>query len=390
MRKSPSPFRPPLPDRRGKGGNAPRHPAAWCAWLAAAALPALSTRNPLYLSLTLLAAGVTYLALGRRNPAAGSWSVFVRFGALLWLLTVPFTALTAHYGRLVLFRLPASWPVVGGPVTGEALLYGLTGGLALIALLLIFAAFNLAVDQARLLRMTPGFLYQAGVVTAIAVAFVPQMVASWQAIREAQQARGHRVRGVRDLLPLLLPLLVTALERAMQLAESMEARGFGGRPLRASAGGQRTGRGAPPGSTNRAGVAGDDGAREGLAGQAAILGGLGALGVGAAGLGFWPERGLMNGLLLGGGGLAFAWAFWVLGRRVRRTRYRRWTWEPADRGMLAAGAAAALGWTAVVLLRSDWLLYYPYPPGSPWPTFNPLLGLLILLSAAPGMLLREA
>ena len=200
------------------------HPFAWLAWLAAAALPALSTRNPLYLSLTLLAVAVVYAALGRRSPLAQSWGAFVRFSVMLWLLSIPFTALTSHYGTIVLFRLPAAWPIIGGPITLEAMLYGLTGGLALVTLLLIFAAFNVAVDQARLLRMTPGFIHGAGVVTGIAVAFVPQMVTSWQAIREAQQVRGHKVRGVRDVLPLVMPLLVTALERAMQLAESMEAR----------------------------------------------------------------------------------------------------------------------------------------------------------------------
>ena len=42
------------------------------------------------------------------------------------------------------------------------MLYGLTGGLALVTLLLIFAVFNVAVDQARLLRMTPGFIHGAG------------------------------------------------------------------------------------------------------------------------------------------------------------------------------------------------------------------------------------
>ena len=237
---------------------------AWTAWLAAAALPALSTRNPLYLSLTLIAVGITYAALGRRNPSARSWSAFIRFGALLWLLTIPFSMLTSHYGTIVLFYLPRSWPIIGGAITLEALLYSLTGGLALVALLLVFAAFNVAVDQARLLRMTPGFMYQAGVVTGIAVAFVPQMVATWQSIREAQQVRGHRFRGIRDLLPLILPLLVTALERAMQLAESMEARGFGGQVLQATP-------------------------RQRLAHQLALLDGLLLVGLGLAVNGFLPD-----------------------------------------------------------------------------------------------------
>ena len=345
--------------------NTSFHPLAWTGWLAAAALPALSTRNPLYLSLTLAAVAVTYAALGRRSPLARSWTAFVRFGALLWLLTIPFTALTAHHGTIVLFRLPANWPVIGGPITGEVLLYGLTGGLALVTLLLIFAAFNVAVDQARLLRMTPGFIYQAGVITAIAVVFVPQMVAGLQAIREAQQVRGHRLRGVRDLLPLILPLLVTALERAMQLAESMEARGFGGQVL-AGAPAQR------------------------IRSQLAILGGLAALAAGFAGLGFWPEQRPLIGITMAGGMAALLASFWDLGRRVRRSRYRRWQWARSDRGILFVSLSAALGWATAWLLQGEWLFYYPYPPYSPWPTFQPALGLAILTLALPAMLLRPA
>jgi len=338
------------------------HPYVWSVWLAAAALPALSTRNPLYLSLTLLAVAVVYEATGRRSPLAQNWGAFVRFSALLWLLSVPFVALLNHHGAIVLFRLPAAWPMVGGPITLEALLYGLTGGLALVTLLLTFATFNIAVDQARLLRLTPGFVYQAGVVAGIAVAFVPQMVVTWAAIREAQEVRGHRVRGVRDLLPLLLPLLVTALERAMQLAESMEARGFGGQVLAAT-------------PTERLRI------------QAALLAGLAALGVGTVGLGFWSNRPALTGGLLAVGGAFLLWAFWDQGRRVRRSRYQRWTWARADWLALAVSLASAGIWLLVLLTNDAWLLYYPYPPYSPWPVFEPIVGCALLLLVAPALLL---
>lgn len=340
------------------------HPSAWLAWLAAAVLPALSTRNPLYLSLVMISVAITYGALGRRNPTARSWSAFVRFGAFLWLLTIPFVTLTSHHGTIVLFRLPASWPIIGGPITLEAFLYGLTGGFALITLLLIFATFNVAVDQARLLRLTPGFLYQMGVVAGIAVAFVPTMVATWQSIREAQQVRGHKVRGIRDMLPLIMPLLVTALERAMQLAESMEARGFGGQVLVATP-------------------------RQRLAHQLALLAGLGLLGLGLAVNGFLPGMRLAGTLQLGGGMALMAWAFWDVGRRSKRTRYHRWPWTRLDRVLLLLGLAGALGWVAIMIVRPQWLHYYPYAPYSPWPVFNPLAGGILLLLALPGALLRQ-
>jgi energy-coupling factor transport system permease protein len=338
------------------------HPVAWTAWLAAAALPALSTRNPLYLSLILVAVGITYAALGKRNPVARSWSAFVRFGAYLWLLTIPFTMLTSHGGTIVLFRFPRAWPIIGGPVTLEAFLYGLTGGLALIALLLIFATYNVAVDQARLLRMTPGFLYQAGVVAGIAIAFVPTMVATWQSIREAQQVRGHKVRGIRDLLPLIMPLLVTGMERAMNLAGSMESRGFGGQVLVASS-------------------------RRRLVHQLALLAGLGLVGLGLAINAFAPAL-LFVGYTQVAGGLALmAWSFWDVGRRSRRTRYRRWPWTRLDRLVLALGIVGTAAWLALMFARPDWLHYFPYAPYSPWPTFSPVVGLVLLLLAVPGMLL---
>jgi energy-coupling factor transport system permease protein len=341
------------------------HPVAWSAWLAAAALPALLTRNPLYLSLVLAAVGITYLALGQGSSLARSWGAFVRFGATLWLLTIPFVALTSHQGNLVLFSLPANWPIIGGPITVESLLYGLCTGLQIISLLLAFAVFNVAVDQARLLRMTPAFIYQMGVVSAIAVGFVPQMVAAWQAIREAQQVRGHRVRGVRDLLPLIMPLLITALERAMRLAESMEARGFGGTPETASS-------------------------RRKLAHQLAILAGLAALAAGLAILGFWPGQRLLAGSLLAAGALALAWSFWDQGRQVHRSQYRRWYWTRPDRLIMAASLLALMIWLTVWMLQPDWLFYYPYPPYSPWPTFQPILGLAALLVVAPSFLLGPA
>ncbi len=326
------------------------HPGAWLAWLAAAALPPLTTRNPLYLTLVLLAAAVNFLALGRRSETARGWAAIVRLGALLWLLTIPFAMFTNHYGNIVLFSLPRSWPIIGGPITLESLLYGLTGGLALISLLLVFATFNLAVDQARLLRMAPAFVYQSGVVAAIAVAFVPQMAASWQDIREAQQVRGHRFRGLRDLLPLILPLLVTALEQAMQLAESMEARGFGGAVVTES-------------PAQRA------------VSQAILLSGLAMLGVGVAGLGFWPQQRVLAVALAAAGLGVLSWSFWRQGRRVQRSSYRRWFWGRTDRIVLSAGLSAALIWLVVWLSRGEWLFYYPYPPYSPWPVFHLLPGL---------------
>jgi energy-coupling factor transport system permease protein len=308
-----------------------------------------------------LASGVTYLALEQRSPTAGSWRGFVKLGFALMLFTVPSNGLTVHQGRLVLARLPESWPIIGGPITGEAILYGLSSGLSLAALLLVFATFNSAVDQARLLRMTPPFLYQAGVIAAIAVAFVPQMMMASREIREAQRIRGHRFRGLRDLLPLFMPLLTTGLERAIALAESMEARGFGRtQPLPR---GRQT--------VYRLGT----------------LFSLVLLAAGAFSYAYllaWRPLGIG---LIGAACVTLIVIFRLQGQGIERSRYRRWLWRRRDTIAALVCGGVALAVCVVWAVKREALLYYPYPPLSPWPGFEPLLGLGLALLALPGLLL---
>jgi energy-coupling factor transport system permease protein len=337
------------------------HPATWLAWLAAAVLAGLLTRNPLYLILALLSCGVTYLALERRSPTAQSWGAFVKLGALLMLFTVPWNALNVHYGDLVLFRLPSDWPLFGGPITAEAALYGLSNGLSLLVILLVFATFSTAVDQARLLRMMPAFLQMAGVTAAVAMSFVPQMVIASRDIRESQRIRGHRFRGLRSLLPLFMPLLATGLERAISLAESMEARGFGR---------------AHEGEVQHAST-------QNLVTVLALL----VLAAGAFGYAYFAQYREWSGGLIILAVVALLCVFRAQGRSVRRTRYQRWRWRGRDTVVMLASVAALVGLLCAKLFWPETLVYYPYPPFSPWPDFRPLVGIALVTLAVPGLLM---
>lgn len=342
------------------------HTVSWLLWLVAAVLAAFAIHNPLYLLLTLGASWLVYMALGRRSPMGSSWGAFVKVGLFFFAIAVPFNALSIHLGRIVLFRLPAHWPIVGGPITLEALIAGAGNGLALLAILAVFAAFNAAVDHYQLLRATPPFLFQAGVIVSIAITFVPQMVLSAAEIREAQRIRGHRFRSIRDLRPLVLPLLASSLERAIQLAETMEARGFGAA--------------ARPASRRWAllsQVAAVLALLALLAGMVLIASGSGAAGRGTGSLGRLLA-------LLGGGGLALV--LLLQGRRVQRTRYRRPAWQARDTAVAAASALAAAALVAAKLAIPEALVYSPYPPNSLLPSFHPLVGAALLLLAAPALL----
>lgn len=337
------------------------HTWSWLAWLVAAAVPAFTLRNPLYLALVLGAAWIVYLVLGRNSPLGTSWGSFVKLGLLLFALTIPFNALSIHTGQFVLFRLPESWPIVGGAITLEAVVAGAVSGLNLLAILVVFAAFNATVDHYQLLRATPAFLFQAGVVLSIAITFVPQMVLSAREIREAQRIRGHRFRGIRDLLPLVMPLLASSLERAIQLAETMEARGFGSavHPLSS---------------------------RAALATQLGTLAALLALLTGLFTVTYYPQAGTWGWLLAGLGVGVLLTVFLLQGRRVRRSRYRHPRWQARD-SVLAGASALVVG--AIVVARltvPEALTYNPFPPSSLLPPFHPLAASPLLLLALPALL----
>lgn len=331
------------------------HPITWVIWTATVAAAATLTRNPLYLSILLGTVVIHYASASQRHPDAQGWSALWRMAAGLALLIVPFNALNVHVGSHVLFRLPSAWPIIGGAITLEAILWGLCSTLSLLTFITLFAAFHLRVRQAQILRLTPAFIYEAGLIVSIALTFVPQMMISAREIREAQRIRGHRMRRVRDMLPFLMALLTTGLERAFGLAESIEARGFGNvRDL-----------------PKWLDILHKALTLIGLVGI--LVGFLAMTYFGSLSLAGWIGFLLSVLLLLG--------VFWAQGKRVLCTRYsrERWTWRDG------VGLVTSLAVVLALLLSRVWdtnaLLYDPYQ--RLLPPFHPWLGVALLMLIAP-------
>lgn len=337
------------------------HPGAWVIWLLATVAALLSTRNPVYLFIVLLCIAAT-LRAGRALAFSPQFPLSVwRFGLLVITLSALFNGLMAHFGATTLFTLPASLPLIGGAVTLEAVVYGALNGLVLTGMFAAFLALYQATPTYALIRLIPRALYPVGVVVSVAVAYVPTTLAQFQQIREAQRLRGHQVRGARDWLPLAMPLLVSGLERAMQLAEAMTARGFG-----------NVAQTLPTQNTSRGLV---------VFGLILLAGGV------AASL---FSVGALSTALIVAGGLAVVVALWLQGRGVKRSNYRPQPWTARD----WAVTAGALLVVALYLLplpgveRSS-LAYSPYPRLS-LPDVNLLIALGTLGLAVPALLLALA
>ena len=124
------------------------------------------------------------------------------------------------------FALPTWLPGIriGGDVTWQRLTFSLHEGLIIATVIALFGAANSVTSPHKLLRVIPSGIYQLAVTMTIATSVFPQLITRVQRIRQAQFLRsGKRPRISR----IAIPLLEESLSRAVHLAESMEARGFG-------------------------------------------------------------------------------------------------------------------------------------------------------------------
>jgi energy-coupling factor transport system permease protein len=209
------------------------HAGAWLAWLTAASATAFLTSNPLYVSLGLLAVSGVWLAAPDSPKKRMMWPV-VLIGLFFSLTSIPLNVLTGSSGSTELISVPElrfpGWiggVPFGGSITGEALVAATARAITISTLVVAAAAFNGAIDHFRLVRLAPRSLAHAMLVLTIAILVVPQAIEHWRRVAEARRLRGREGRGLRAIPALLLPVLEGALERSVQRAESLEARGFG-------------------------------------------------------------------------------------------------------------------------------------------------------------------
>ncbi|MDQ5824859.1 MAG: energy-coupling factor transporter transmembrane protein EcfT [Chloroflexota bacterium] len=352
------------------------HVAAWLAWLMSGMLAALFTRNPIYLCLIIAASALVHRTITARVGSSTGYTllaqsdrdrrglgIFLRFVVVLLVIVTVFKGFSVHTGVTVLFRLPEEWPLIGGPITAEGLTYAGLDALSLLTVLAVFTAFTAGADYYAMLRSVPAFMHQVGLITSIAITFVPQTITRFTEIREAQALRGHRVRRVGDLVPIIIPLLSGGMERSMNLAEAMEARGFS----RHAPGTRKL----PP-----------------LLVQSGVAAGLGLTMTGAAFLAFFSQTPLLGWSTIVGGVALVGATLWAVSAGSRRTRYRRSVWRDTDTLLLVPSLAII----AILLLYKSRvagaLIYDPLSRLRMYaPPFDPVLGLTLIALAVPALVL---
>lgn len=200
------------------------NPRALAVWVGAVLLVSLASGNPAFRALTLAAA--LAMVLLHRRPEVRVMPALLAVGGAC-LLAIGLTFLVNHTGVTALLVLPSWLPAIGGRLTLEAGAYGGNLALGMAACFVAGTSLSLVAEPYQLVDSLPGLLSRTAAALGAALTLVPRLGHSFLAVREAQQLRGWRARGVRSWSAVVVPSVLTAIEGSVLLAEAMEARAFG-------------------------------------------------------------------------------------------------------------------------------------------------------------------
>jgi energy-coupling factor transport system permease protein len=193
---------------------------------AVAYLGALVTVAFLYSSpLVLLAAGAAAVAAGLLAGARRAVRAALRMGIALALLIVAVNALVVNRGETVLARL-GDWPLLGQvDVSVEALADGAVFGLRALVAMVAFAVYSACVDPDRVLRALRPLAGRSALTATLVSRLVPVAAADASRLREAARLRGPGAAAA-GRAPLARRLLAGSLDRAVDVAATLELRGY--------------------------------------------------------------------------------------------------------------------------------------------------------------------
>jgi energy-coupling factor transport system permease protein len=211
--------------------------AAYCVALAACAIV---VDHPLVLGALLaavLGAGVAARCLDELRRV-------LRYALPLAVVTVALNPLFSHQGLTVLARLGEVPPFGELDVTLEALVFGAAFALKLVVVVLALGLFAAAVDPDEVLRLLRRVSLHSALTASLATRLWTVLERDGRRIADAQRCRAdwregpeRRVAALRARAAVIRAVAAGALERAVDVAATLEVRGYGSvrRPPRLAA-----------------------------------------------------------------------------------------------------------------------------------------------------------
>ena len=201
-----------------------RHPVVEFAYFAAVIVFSMLLNHPILLLLSFLGA----ISYAIRLKGAGSvLKKQVLISLPLMAIVALINPLFNHYGVTVLFYMKT------GPVTLEALIYGMVLSSMLFIAIMWFTCFNVVMTTDKFVYLFGRLLPALSLVLSMIFRFVPRFRRQAEIISYGQRAIGRSTEGKGLIkkagagLRILSILITWSLENAIGTSDSMQARGYG-------------------------------------------------------------------------------------------------------------------------------------------------------------------
>lgn len=205
------------------------HPCTIVSFIGAVFLLSLIFTHPIYLLGLLVAVGIVIIAAGNLSE----WMVYLKYSVMMLIVIMIVNAIFVQAGHTVLFVGPKV-PVLGRiKITLEALAYGAGMGIRLLVIISVFCLYTYSVQPDKVLNLFSSWGNKSVLAITLSTRLFPLMMNDFKRITEIQRCRGVKFdtgkwwERAKNLLPVISVMLLSCLERALQLAESMHARGYG-------------------------------------------------------------------------------------------------------------------------------------------------------------------
>ena len=198
------------------------HPAAAIVFLASIVFVAFLFESPLVVAAAGAGAALAGLLAGARRAVVTA----LRLGLALLVLITVVNALVTDRGSTILVRL-GDLPILGRvDITAEAIAAGAIIGLRALAAMIAAAVYSACVDPDRVLRLLRPFAGRSALTATLISRLVPLAAADHVRLREAAALRGPAAAPA-GRAPLARRLLAGSLDRAVDVAATLELRGYG-------------------------------------------------------------------------------------------------------------------------------------------------------------------
>ncbi|NLO21895.1 MAG: energy-coupling factor transporter transmembrane protein EcfT [Syntrophomonadaceae bacterium] len=208
------------------------HPLTSIIFVGVVFVLALIFSHPAYLLGLLISVWVVLGAAGNLKEGQS----YIKFSLIMVLMIVLINVLFARAGTTIIYR-GVDIPLIGAlEISLEAIAYGLGMSLRLLVIISVFCLYTYTVNPDKALHLGGRLGGKSVLAITLSLRLFPLMIKDFQRISEIQRCRGVKLstgslwQRAKKTLPIISIILLSSLERSLQLAESMQARGYGSGP----------------------------------------------------------------------------------------------------------------------------------------------------------------